>query len=270
MCELLAMSASAPVDIRLSLGELARHGGETGIHTDGWGVAFLEGRDARIVRDPSAAASSPWIDFLARHPARSDTVVAHIRHAIHGAITLANTQPFARELWGRVHVFAHNGFFTGLEAGAGGATRFQPVGETDSEIAFCELLELFARRVDPEGRTAEEDMLRIFAEFAWQMRLSGPANIIYASNGRILAHADRRTQRPGVIAPPGLWVLERSCGSLATPELAASGVEVASETPLLVTLLASVPLTNEPWHPLKQGAVLDISGGIVRSLRDQP
>ena len=117
MCELFALSASAPVDIKLSLGELARHGGETGIHADGWGVAFLEGRDARLFRDPSAAARSPWVACLAQHPPTSDTVVAHVRHATRGAVTLANTQPFARELWGRMHVFVHNGNLAGLEAG---------------------------------------------------------------------------------------------------------------------------------------------------------
>ena len=56
MCELFALSASSPVDVRLSLHELARHGGETGMHADGWGVAFLQDRDVAVFREPSAAA----------------------------------------------------------------------------------------------------------------------------------------------------------------------------------------------------------------------
>jgi predicted glutamine amidotransferase len=54
---------------------------------------------------------------------------------------MKNCQPFVRELGGRVHVFAHNG---DLDIGAlraklplGG---FRPVGDTDSEYAFCALL----------------------------------------------------------------------------------------------------------------------------------
>ena len=76
MCELFALSASEPVDIKLSLAELARHGGATGIHADGWGVAFLDGRDAHVFREPAAAARSPWIECLQSHAVRSSTVVA--------------------------------------------------------------------------------------------------------------------------------------------------------------------------------------------------
>ena len=74
MCELFALSASAPVEIKLSPAELARHGGQTGIHADGWGVAFLEGRDVRLIREPSAAAFSPWVQCLQDHPIQSNTV----------------------------------------------------------------------------------------------------------------------------------------------------------------------------------------------------
>jgi len=68
MCELLALSASSAVDVRLSLHELARHGGETGIHADGWGAAFLQDRDVALFREPTAAARSPWITCLETHP----------------------------------------------------------------------------------------------------------------------------------------------------------------------------------------------------------
>lgn len=68
MCELFALSASSPVDVRLSLHELARHGGETGMHADGWGVAFLQDRDVAVFREPSAAARSHWITCLETHP----------------------------------------------------------------------------------------------------------------------------------------------------------------------------------------------------------
>jgi glutamine amidotransferase len=145
MCELFALSASAPVDTTLSLGELARHGGETGIHAHGWGVAFLDGSDVRLVRDPSAAAFSPWVQCLQAHPIRSDTVLAHIRHATQGPVTLSNTQPFVRELWGRAHVFAHNGHLgEGIVSENMNGHRFMPIGETDSEVAFCILMERLA------------------------------------------------------------------------------------------------------------------------------
>ncbi len=263
MCELFALSASAPVDIKLSLGELARHGGETGIHAHGWGVAFLDGRDVRLVRDPSPAAFSPWVQCLQSHPIRSDTVLAHIRHATHGAIALANTQPFVRELWARAHVFAHNGHLgEGIVRDHAVPHRFEPIGETDSEIAFCVLMDQLAATVDPRTNEGIDPLFATFAAFAREMREHGPANIIYASDGRLLVHADRRTQRPGVIEPRGLWLLQRQCRAQSQSTFAGAGVSVAG-TALSVALIASVPLTSESWQPLDRGTVLELRKGYV-------
>jgi glutamine amidotransferase len=98
------------------------------------------------------------------------------------------------------------------------------------------------------------------------MRNHGPANIIYASDGRLLIHADRRTQSPGVIEPPGLWLLQRQC----CPELqstdAGGGVSIAGAA-LHVALIASVPLTGEAWQPLDRGTVLELRKGRIVSRR---
>lgn len=265
MCELFALSASAPVDIKLSLCELARHGGETGIHSHGWGVAFLDGRDVRLIRDPSAAAHSPWVQCLQDHAIRSDTVLAHIRHATHGAVALANTQPFVRELRGRAHAFAHNGHLGEvIVPDKMSRHRFMPIGETDSEAAFCVLMERLAGNVDPETHEGTDGSFATFAAFAREMRDHGPANIIYASDGRLLAHADRRTQRPGVIEPPGLWLLQRQCGAQSRSTFAGAGMSVAGAA-LDVGLIASVPLTGEAWQPLDRGTVLELRRGRVAS-----
>jgi glutamine amidotransferase len=262
MCELFALSASTAVDVRLSLHELARHGGETGIHADGWGVAFMQDRDVALFREPSAAAHSPWIICLETHPFRTMTVLAHIRHATRGAITLENTQPFSRELWGRVHTFAHNGDVgSELAHDAVAPPRYRAIGETDSEAAFCLLLERLAAGVNPAQADAPDVIFETFAVFAHEMRERGPANIIYASNGRLLVHADRRTKAPGVIEPPGLWLLERHCSDVAA--VAGEAVHVAG-VGVDVALVASVPLTGERWRPLEQGSVLQLERGRVR------
>jgi len=267
MCELFALSARGPVDVKLSLAELARHGGESGIHADGWGVAFLEGRDARVYREPEAAATSPWVRCLQDNPVRSDTVVAHIRHATRGAISLANTQPFVRELGGHAHAFAHNGHLgDSILSMRTPTARFTPIGGTDSEAAFCLLMDTFAAEPAFHDGNSVDRTLCIFALFARRMRLLGPANIILAANGRLLIHADRRTQRPGVIEPPGLWLLQRSCSAGRAEAFAGGGVHVDGQA-LKVVLIASVPLTSERWQPLEQGTVLAIEHGeIVRSV----
>lgn len=267
MCELFALSASEPIDIKLSLAELAQHGGVTSIHADGWGVAFLDGRDAHVFREPSAAARSPWIECLQSHAVRSSTVMAHIRHATQGAITLANTQPFVRELWGQVHVYAHNGHLGGLpRQETCRASRFRAIGETDSEHAFCILLDALSTQVEPDSANADDQMLEAFSAHACEMRRRGPANIIHASKGGLLVHADRRTQRPGVIEPPGLWMLERSCGGLHSDNTRRTGFEVTGGA-IHVVLFASVPLTSEAWRPLERGSVLAVQSGKISTRR---
>jgi glutamine amidotransferase len=263
MCELFAMSASAPVDVKLSLSALARHGSANGPHTDGWGVAFLKDKDCMLFRGAEAAYASPWIACLATHPVESATVVAHIRHATQGRISLGNTQPFQRELWGRVHVFAHNGDIApGDGAGPSVPERYYPIGETDSEAMFCRFLDRLAAHVDTASVSADRVIEAEFARHCRELRNRGPANIIYASGGRVLVHADRRKQASGQIEPPGIWFLERSCAIRMEAQAATSAVSISGSA-LKVTLVASVPLTDEPWQPLERGTILSLEDGRV-------
>lgn len=125
--------------------ELARHGGGTGPHRDGWGVGYVRENDAIVVREPAAANTSEWLAFVQHEDPKSHIVVAHVRRATLGPRLVRNTQPFARELAGRMHLFAHNGMVHEIATIPRFATRrFRPIGDTDSEHAFCALLERLA------------------------------------------------------------------------------------------------------------------------------
>lgn len=72
-------------------------------------------------------------------------IVAHARRATRGTRSYQNAQPFIRELAGRVHLFAHNGDLPGIFQSSGfRPNRFNPIGDTDSERAFCVLLDRMA------------------------------------------------------------------------------------------------------------------------------
>lgn len=137
MCELLAMSANTPTDLCFSFAGLRQRGGGAGPHRDGWGVAFYEGRGVRVFHDPEPSASSRIAEVLESHPIKSEAAICHIRQANVGRVALENTHPFIRELWGRYWTFAHNGQIDGFQARPG---IYQPVGDTDSEHIFCDLL----------------------------------------------------------------------------------------------------------------------------------
>ena len=100
MCELLGMSANVPTDIVFSFTGLMQRGGKTGPHKDGWGIAFYEGRGLRLFQDPVASCESEVAKMVQRYLIKSEVVIGHIRHANVGKVSLVNTHPFVRELWG--------------------------------------------------------------------------------------------------------------------------------------------------------------------------
>jgi glutamine amidotransferase len=197
------------------------------------------------------------------HAQLSRLVISHIRKATVGARTLANTQPFARELGGRMHIFAHNGHLPNIAPDPRFMLRsFLPVGETDSEWAFCALLarlEIIWR----ESATAPTPLDRhaILASFARDLRSLGPANFLYSDGELLVAHGHRRFQESGSIEPPGLWMLERECPPAGVHAMT-SGVTLE---PLAqrVLLVASVPLSNEAWRPLSEGQLVAVKGAEV-------
>lgn len=138
MCELLGMECNVLTDITFSFTGLSTRGGKSGPHADGWGLALYEGRVARVFLDPEPAANSPLATFVREHPIKTLLAIAHVRQKTRGGVTLANTHPFVRELWGRHFVFAHNGTVKRVKDLKLG--RFRPIGNTDSEHAFCALL----------------------------------------------------------------------------------------------------------------------------------
>lgn len=262
MCELFAMCSRVPATVDLSLERLARHGGAEGPHRDGWGCAFYDGPDLFLVREPHPASDSPLMHLLETQERRGCMVLCHLRMATIGARALRNTQPFTRELGGVMHAFAHNGDLPGIESARRlRPGRFSPIGESDSELAFCALLE----RLAPLWSAARGcvpplvDRLSIIAEVARELRALGIANFIYGDSTALFVHSDRRTQQDGIIRPPGMYLLQRACWRPG-PELAQAGVKLETVRQD-VSIVASVPLTDEYWQPMGQGELVALALG---------
>lgn len=263
MCELFAMSSLLPTRVDISLEKLASHGGAEGPHRDGWGIAYYQGQDALLLREAAPASESALVRHVEVHGPVSDLVISHIRWATIGGRKLANTQPYARELGGHQHVFAHNGDLPGVESLADGGNAYQPIGDTDSEGAFCLLLQRMAVIwADREEAPPLADRLGLVADFAHRLREFGPANFLYADASTLFAFADRRLRPDDRETLPGLFMLTRNCQE-AVPDLTASGVALET-APQSLTLVASEPLTGEAWQPLPRGELLAIQDGAVQ------
>lgn len=146
MCELFGMSSERPVGVRGPLSLFRMRGGETADNPDGWGLAYVEGDAVRIRKAPEAAARSALFMELA-DKIHSRLVIAHVRKANPPtAHTVENTHPFMRACCGRDWVFAHNGKVPELlvPQGCCHPRQARPDGDTDSERAFCYLLEEIA------------------------------------------------------------------------------------------------------------------------------
>ena len=255
MCELLALSSSRPARLTFSLRTLASHGGEGGTAHDGWGVAFYQGTDVALFREPAAAGDSALVRYLESQGPDTNLAISYIRRATRGAVTLANTQPFVRELGGRVHVFVHNGDLPGIDTDERlSIDRDHPVGQTDSEHAFCVLLARLRRLWEAARPLPSLDArLSVLATFAADLRPLGPANFLYADGDALFAHGHRRIQRAtGKVEPPGLWALQRHCTQADPSPDRHGGVSIA-QGEQAVLLIASLPLTDEPWRALSEG-----------------
>lgn len=268
MCELLAVSTSRPTRLTFSLHTLAARGSPTGSTRDGWGVAFYQGEDVALFRQPGAAGDSALVRYLESDGPPTHLAISHIRHATQGAVQLSNTQPFLRQVGGRTHVFAHNGNLAGIEAAPGmDGGGWLPIGQTDSERAFCALLARIGPLWSGVAVPSLEERLGVLGAFAAELRRLGPANFLYADGDALFVHGHRRIQPAlGRIEPPGLWTLSRHCGEANEPAHCQGGVAL-KDGGRLVLCVASVPLTDEAWRPLAEGELLAARNGELLATR---
>lgn len=238
------MNCNTPTDMRFSFSGFTQRAGNTGDHTDGWGVAFFEGKGLRHFVDDKRAVDSPVAQFVRQYPIKSRNVIAHIRKATQGAVNLENCHPFVRELWGRNWVFAHNGNLENFHPLL--HTHQHPVGTTDSERAFCWILQEL--RKSHAAMPSATELTLTLQELARTIAAHGTFNFLLSNGETLWAHATTE-----------LHYIERrhpfAQAQLADEDLC---VDFAQETTPhdRVAVIVTSPLTrNEHWTPLAKGLV---------------
>lgn len=253
MCQLLGMNCATPTDINFSFRGFSQRAGITSDHCDGFGIAFFEDKACRLFVDNQSAIESPIAEFIRNYPIKSCNVIAHIRKATQGKITLENSHPFIRALWGRQWIFAHNGDLMGFNPEMTG--RYQPVGDTDSELAFCYILEQFLNRFGVIQPTLDE-LFDCLAEIAPKIAEYGTFNFFLSDGQTLFSYATTKLhwlirEYPFQYARLIDMDMDIDFSTVTTPEDR-------------VAVITTEPLTdNETWQPYQAGEMIAFKNGKI-------
>jgi predicted glutamine amidotransferase len=198
--------------------------------------------------------SSPVAELIKRTPIKSQHVIAHIRKATQGRVSLANCHPFVRELWGRYWVFAHNGDLKNFTPTLDGP--YRPVGTTDSELAFCYLLQQLRQRFG-DSLPSLSDLTRELRELTRYLAGHGTFNMLLSDGSALFAHC-----------ATNLHYLIRqhpfASAHLSDQDMSVDFSEVTT-TNDRVALIVTQPLTtDETWTQFQPGELkVFVDGAVV-------
>lgn len=172
MCQLLGISSNKSIDIDFSLKEFRERGI---INYHGFGFAFYteESGVPKVFKKPSPLSKEDISKKEFR--LKSKLIIGHVRLASCGNQSHENTHPFNRGKWS----FAHNG--TVKEIKGFSLQNFEPEGETDSEHAFCFLLDRIY------GRTDVVEICKVLRSEAEKISQLGTFNFLLSDGNYLFA-----------------------------------------------------------------------------------
>jgi len=238
-------------------------------HMDGWGIAFYHNTVPEVERRSTAAHQDLHFSNTAER-IFSQTVVAHVRHATIGATSDANSHPFVWNRW----AFAHNGTVQGFDTIRNGLEqetepRLQAHrrGHTDSEQLFLWLLS----RIEEAG-------IDLSLESDQSPRLATVAGACLAElAGRCARAAADKPARLNIILTDGhRFLATRWNNSLyyvlreGVHDCEVCGIpHVHHRTGLdyRAVVVASEPISNEPWREIPNHSLLLVDEGLSVEVR---
>lgn len=238
MCRLLGAVSARPASLAETLdADLHAFAELSALHCDGWGHAYLHGRDLTVVKAPEAALDSEQF-WRSVGRASTDAALLHLRMASPGlAVDGLSTHPFERD----GVAFAHNGF-AGTPA----------------------VLDHLVREYDAPRARGTTDSERYFSLVLAGMRDRSPAEALWWAAERISERADDVTALNALLlTDQALYAFE--CWSPDAPPRPEAGEAsyqlFARVTPELVTVASDGWEATSGWEPVGNGNVLEIRRG---------
>ncbi len=173
MCRLFGFRSVIPSQVHRSLVAADNAlGVQSGSHPDGWGVAFYVDGSPHITRAPSHAVSDQLFHRVSGVVA-SETVLAHVRKATVGDLSVLNCHPFQYGRW----TMAHNGEIRDFEkhrakvrAEIAPRLRRYILGDTDSEVIFFLFLTQLSKHGALNSKFALDDVVSALRDTVDQVR----------------------------------------------------------------------------------------------------
>ena len=264
MCRLFGFRSVIPSQMHRSLIAADNAlGRQSERHPDGWGVAYYVDGAPHVTRSPAHALGDALFHRVSG-VVSSETVLAHVRKATQGALTVLNCHPFQYGRW----VFAHNGDVPGfldthreaLLSEVDPRLRRFVLGETDSETIFFMLLtRLEALGPLAQPKAAEDVMAALAATLRDVDRIAvqpdGKANLmtcIVTDGTTMVAHQGGKELF--------LSTYKKRCSDRESCASLAPHCEAPTTTGRVNHLvLSSEPLHGENvWEPLAPGEMVGV------------
>jgi glutamine amidotransferase len=264
VCRLFGFRSVIPSQVHRSLVAADNAlGKQSERHPDGWGVAYYIDGAPHVTRSAAGALD----DALFRRVSgivSSETVVAHVRKATQGNLTVLNSHPFQYGRW----VMAHNGDIPRfpavreqLETAIAPRLRRFILGDTDSERVFFLFLTELAKYGELGGRLGIEEVERALRDAVTLVRDiaddgdEGKRSLLtlLVTNGQVMA-----AHQGGKELYYSTW--KRRCADRdVCPSLSAVCEAPSTSGSVNHMLLASEPLQGENvWEPLAEGTIVGV------------
>ncbi|MDB2414876.1 class II glutamine amidotransferase [Rickettsiales bacterium] len=230
-------------------------------HAQGWGFGWYPGdhHSVMVTKDPKASSTQVLMDAITDWSNfRSTVFFCKVRAASKG-YTHTETQPFSRSFAGRDWMFVHNGGLDkqALEVLHGTQTRLlEPLGNTDSELAFCDLLSLIQ---EGESRCISDIDPTIL--HSWFQRFDA-----LGSSDMMLTDGDSTVCFHGSQSPKSLYhsrIQPPDNQSVYSSENAQISLSDPRDTYRTALIVSSSPFDSGEWTPMQAGQMMVIRRGTI-------
>ncbi len=232
-----------------------------GSHSHGWGFGWYpdDHHSAMVTKDAAARGEQVLVDTITDWSNfRSTVFFCKVRGASKG-YSHKDTQPFSRSFAGRDWLFMHNGDVdkAELEQLHGRKIRLlEPLGNTDSELAFCNLLSLVQSGNARSIADIDPTML-----LSWFQRFDtlGSADMYLSDGDSIVCFHGSQSPKPmyySRIQPP-------SNQETYTSEAAHISLSDPRDTYRTAMIVSSSPFAQGSWVQMQAGQMLIIRRGAI-------